>query len=87
MLVIVDGTPQFNGDNDTATGINRGVLDNYDATELKALKYCWARTTVQFMAASHLAGAIIVTTKRAKRINNYYKEAPGVIIVKRQWLL
>ena len=83
MIVIVDGTPEFNEDNKEVEAIaDRGVLDNYDAADIESVEVLQGTHYGAIYGSIASGGAIIVTTKKAKRINNYYKEAPGVITVK-----
>jgi len=84
MVIIVDGTPHFESEYKELdkTSIRRGVLDDYAAADIESVEVLLGTHYGAIYGATAASGAIIVTTKRAKKINNYYKEAPGVITIK-----
>jgi hypothetical protein len=77
MIIIVDGTPQFNMDQTTL--ISHGILDNYSSSDIESVEILLGAHYGAIYGSIASGGAVIVTTKRARKINNYYKEAPGVI--------
>ncbi len=77
MIIIVDGTPMFNME--AANLINHGILDDYNTSDIESVEILLGAHSSAIYGSIASGGAVIVTTKRARKINSYYKEAPGVI--------
>jgi len=80
MLIIIDGTPQF--DDTTTGGIDTGPLDFLIASDIESVEILLGAHGTAIYGTVASGGAIIVTTKRGRAVNNYYKESPGVITFK-----
>ncbi|HVW98481.1 MAG TPA: carboxypeptidase regulatory-like domain-containing protein [Mucilaginibacter sp.] len=80
MLVIVDGTPFFN--TLSPDGLYHGVLDDFEASDIESVEVLLGTHGAAIYGSQASGGAIIVTTKRGRQIDHYYKEAPGVITFK-----
>lgn len=73
MLVIVDGTPFFS---------DHKILDEIDATDVDDVEIFLGAHGSAIYGSQASGGVVIVTTKKARKINNYFKESPGVITFK-----
>jgi len=73
MLIIVDGTPFFS---------DRKILDEIEATDVENVEIFLGAHGSAIYGSQASGGVVIVTTKKARKINNYYKESPGVITFK-----
>ncbi|MDO3643158.1 carboxypeptidase regulatory-like domain-containing protein [Mucilaginibacter sp. L3T2-6] len=80
MVVVVDGTPMLNSEYVLPGGIRRGPLDDVEVNDTESIEILLGPNYGAIYGNQGAAGLIIVTTKRAKPINNYYKDAPGVIV-------
>jgi len=82
MLVIVDGIPQFNRDEPQMTFISRGILDDYSPEDIESVEILLGVHAAAIYGTIAAGGAVVITTKRGRAVNNYYKESPGVITFK-----
>jgi len=73
MLVIVDGTPIFS---------DAKVLDELDVADVENVEIFLGAHGSAVYGSLASGGVVIVTTRKARKINNYYKESPGVITFK-----
>ncbi|ASU36489.1 carboxypeptidase regulatory-like domain-containing protein [Mucilaginibacter xinganensis] len=80
MLIVVDGIPQL--DDKSTNNIPYSPLDGLDASQVESVEILLGTHGAAIYGSIASGGAVIVTTKTGRRINNYYKEAPGVITVK-----
>ncbi|MDB5089306.1 MAG: hypothetical protein JWR09_3300 [Mucilaginibacter sp.] len=81
MVIIIDGTPEFR-DNQPKNSIKSSPLDELSASDIESVEIVLGTHGGAIYGPIASGGAVIVTTKRGRRINNYYKEAPGVITIK-----
>jgi hypothetical protein len=80
MVIIIDGVPLF-GEKGSAS-IPSGPLDALSASDVESVEILLGTHGGAIYGTIASGGAVIVTTKRGRRVNNYYKEAPGVITIK-----
>jgi TonB-dependent SusC/RagA subfamily outer membrane receptor len=81
MLVIVDGTPIFH-DNTELLSVGTGPLDEIEAADVENVEIFLGAHGSAIYGSQASGGVVIVTTKKARKINNYFKESPGVITFK-----
>lgn len=82
MLVIVDGIPIFNSDSPELISAGSGPLDGLEAADIENVEIFVGAHGSAIYGSRASGGVVIVTTKKARKINNYYKESPGVITFK-----
>jgi hypothetical protein len=84
MIVVVDGTPMLNSEYSafasSTSSIRRGPLDDLEVDDTESVEILLGAHYGAIYGQLGAAGLIIVTTKRAKPIKNYYKDAPGVVV-------
>jgi len=78
MRIIVDGTIYF--DEQLTGGINANPLEYLETADTESIEILTGPQSSAAYGSQASGGAIIVTTKRARRVNNYYREAPGVLV-------
>jgi hypothetical protein len=81
MVIIIDGIPEFRDKLPKGT-ITISPLDELSASDIESVEIVLGTHGGAIYGPIASGGAVIVTTKRGRLINNYYKEAPGVITVK-----
>jgi hypothetical protein len=81
MVIIIDGVPEFS-DKQPKNSIKSSPLDALSASDIESVEILLGTHGGAIYGPIASGGAVIVTTKRGRRINNYYKEAPGVITIK-----
>jgi TonB-dependent SusC/RagA subfamily outer membrane receptor len=82
MQVIVDGTPQYDAEEKHMTFLTHNVFDDFSPGDIESIEILLGTHGTAIYGSIASGGAIIITTKRARGINNYYKESPGVITFK-----
>ncbi|MGZ3871714.1 MAG: carboxypeptidase regulatory-like domain-containing protein [Mucilaginibacter sp.] len=55
------------------------ILTELDVDQIESIEYLEVHYAAIYGSRA-AGGALVITTKRAKKINNYYKEAPGVVV-------
>jgi len=81
MVIIIDGVPEFH-DREPKNSIITSPLDALSASDIESVEIVLGTHGGAIYGPIASGGAVIVTTKRGRLINNYYKEAPGVITIK-----
>jgi hypothetical protein len=69
MAIVVDGTV-----------VDYNVLHSLNSNDIEGIEVLMGPHFAAIYGSRAVGGALIITTKRAKKINNYYREAPGVIV-------
>ncbi|WP_428330734.1 carboxypeptidase-like regulatory domain-containing protein [Mucilaginibacter sp.] len=73
MMVYIDGTP---------IAPTTHPLDEIRPDEIEGIEILIGTHYGAIYGSQAASGAIIITTKRGRKINNFYREAPGVIVYK-----
>ena len=76
MVIIVDGVPQITGDKQVTVD----PLDDFAPADIESVEVLLGTHYGAVYGSIASGGAILITTKRGKRVNNYYRYVSGLII-------
>ncbi len=79
-----NGTPTFDGHTPIpiaidGTFVESDEFDNIRADDVEGIEFIYRMHNAAIYGPRAAGGLLLITTKRAKRINNYYRYAPGVV--------